>query len=226
MSDNSRVLSLPRAFAAVALMGASLAISACGDDSKPQAASVAQPASTTAQQTGNPDLTQFLMRKGEEPGFRPGALAGAQPAARDTITGVDAFVKKMRLTPTDASRLRSEGFISFTAQPIRGGNTAGVSNVALYETAQGAKHSMAEDLKPAVIRAQGPVKKMTFFTVSGVPGARGWSASEPPVANLMWVEGRCYLTIGNGGPAGSDSYVAGLSQAARAIHARTQGKCP
>jgi hypothetical protein len=225
MLDNSRVLSLPRACAAVALMGASLAISACGDDSEPQAASVTEAARTTAQQTSNPDLTQFLMRKDEEPGFRPGALPGAQPASRDTITGVDAFVKQLGLTPTDASRLRSEGFISFTAQPIRGGNTAGVSNVALYETAQGAKHSMAEDLKPAVIRAQGPVKKITFFTVPGVPGARGWRATEPHVANVPWVERRCYLTNGNGGPPGSDSYVAALSQAARAIHARTQGKC-
>ena len=60
------------------------------------------------------------MRKDEEPGFRPGAAPGAMPRSRETITGVEAFAAEMRLTPADARRLRSEGFISFTVQPIRG----------------------------------------------------------------------------------------------------------
>ncbi len=119
------------------------------------------------------------MRKDEEPGFRPGAASRSEPRTRETITGVKAFAKDMHLTPDDARRLRSEGFISFMAQPIRGPRTAGITNVALYETAEGAKHSLAHELRPDVIRALGPVENLRYFAVPGIPGARGWTASEP-----------------------------------------------
>ena len=106
----------------------------------------------------------------------------------------------MHLAPADARRLRSEGFISFMSQPIRGPRTAGVTNVALYETAEGAKHSLAHELRPDVIRALGPVENLRYFAVPGVPGARGWTASEPHVGNVQWVQGRCMLVLGNQGP--------------------------
>ena len=62
-----------------------------------------------------------LCGKNEEPGFRPGALPGATPRSRETVTGVNAFVDgDAACAPADARRLRSEGFISFTVQPIRG----------------------------------------------------------------------------------------------------------
>jgi len=203
--------------AAAVLIGLALVASACGDTAdnakrKPKAA----PASSA-------DLTNLLMRAGEEPGFRPGALRDAMPRSRATITGVNAFVKEMRLTPTDARRLRSEGFISFTAGPIRGPRTAGITNVALYETADGAKRSMAHDLRPDVIRAFGPVENLRFFTVPGVPGARGWTASTPRVGNVSWVQGGCWLTLGNQGPG---PFVGPLSSGARAIYRRTKGQCP
>jgi hypothetical protein len=162
------------------------------------------------------------MRKGEEPGFRP----VGQP---HTDTGVEAFVKGGGLTQAEARRLRSEGFIAFTFQPIHGPRTAGVTNVALYETAEGAKHSMAHDLRPDVIRALGPVEKLRYFTVPGVPGARGWTASLPgepashDVGNLHWVQGRCFLVLGNQGPG---PFAGPLSTGARAIYERTNGQCP
>ena len=172
---------------------------------------------------GAPNLDRFLMRKGEEPGFRPGAAPGATPRSRETITGVKAFVKEMHLTSADARRLRNEGFISFLVEPIRGARTAGLSNVALYKTTKGAKHSVAHDLRPDVIRAFGPVGKLRYFTVSGVPGARGWTASKFHVGNVSWVQGRCYLTLGNQGPG---PFPGPLSKAVRAIYARTNGQCP
>jgi len=132
-------------------------------------------------------------------------------------------VKDEHLTPADARRLRSEGFISLTLAPIRGPRTAGVTNVALYTTAAGAKHSMAHDLRPSVIHALGPVAHLQYFSVSGVPGARGWTASKPHVGNVSWVQGRCYLTIGNAGPG---PFSGPLSKAVRAIYARTNGECP
>ena len=106
----------------------------------------------------------------------------------------------MHLAPADARRLRSEGFISFTVQPIRGPRTAGITNVALFATAEGAKHNMAHELRTDVIRALGPVENLRYFTVPGIPGARGWTASEPHVGNLWWVQGRCMLVLGNQGP--------------------------
>src|SRR5688572_24890951 len=121
---------------AVALILASSGLAACGDEDDDGNGAV---------ETGSPrssaqDLSRFLMRKDEEPGFRP----VEQP---HTDTGVEAFVKGGDLTQADARRLRREGFVSFTFQPIEGPRTAGVTNVALYKTAEGAKHSMAHDLR-------------------------------------------------------------------------------
>jgi hypothetical protein len=163
------------------------------------------------------------MRKDEEPGFRPGASPGATPRSGETITGIKAFVKDMRLAPADARRLRSEGFISFTVEPIRGPRTAGVMNVTLFATPGGAKHSLAHELRTDVIRAFGPVANLRRFRVPGIPGARGWTASEPHVGNVMWVQGRCMFVLGNQGPG---PFTGPLSTGARAIYERTSGKCP
>jgi hypothetical protein len=183
----------------------------------------AQEAANGNTRSGARDLDRFLMRKDEEPGFRPGAAPGAAPASGGTITGVKAFAKDMHLAPADARRLRSEGFISFTVQPIRGPRTAGITNVALFATAEGAQHNMAHELRTDVIRAFDPVANLRRFTVPGIPGARGWTASKPHVGNLWWVQGRCVLVLGNQGPG---PFVGPLSRGARAIHERTNGQCP
>lgn len=211
------------------LLSAALVGAGCGGDDEggggdeTDAERSAGEAAKPEQQPSQAKLTRFLMRKGEEPGFRPGALPGALPRSRETITGVKALVKDMRLAPADARRLRSEGFISLTFQPIRGPRTAGITNVALYETAEGAKHSLAHDLRPDVIRALGPVENLRYFTVPGIPGARGWTASKPRVGNVHWVQGRCMLVLGNQGPG---PFAGPLSAGARAIYERTNGQCP
>ncbi len=207
---------------ACVLAGFAFAASACGDsgDDAGSAAAGTKPTGATASSV---DLTRMLMRADEEPGFRPGALPGAMPRSRETFTGVDAFAREMGLPPAEVRRLRSEGFISFTVGPIRGPrNTAGLTNAALYKTAQGAERSMANDLRPDVIRAYGPIENLRFFSVPGVPGARGWTASEPHVANVLWVQGRCYLTLGNQGPGRLEGR---LSQGVRAIYRRTKDLC-
>lgn len=219
-----------RSFATVAVASvlALGGLSACGDDEDggdtTAGGTTTTAASTAAKAPSSvPDLTPFLMRKGEEPGFEPGAAPGATPQSRDTISGVAAFAQEMRLDAAEERRLRSEGFISFTVEPIRAPKAAGVMNVALYRTAKGAEHSLAHDLRPDVIRAFGPVKGLKFFTVPGVPGARGWTATDPPVGNVQWVQGRCMFVLGNQ----SSGPKAGLlSAGVRAIHKRTQGRCP
>jgi hypothetical protein len=207
---------------AVALTLLVAGLAGCGGDDNDKSTTAASPPAKTRPST--PNLEPFLMRAGEEPGFRPGALPGAQPRKLQTLTGVEAFAKEMGLPAADVRRLRSEGFISFTAAPIRGPrNTAGVTNVALYATPEGALHSRNYDLRPAVIRAGGPAQGLRFFSVPGVPGARGWTGGNPAVANVLWVEGRCYMTLGNAGPG---PLVSLLSKGARAIYKRTHGQCP
>jgi hypothetical protein len=224
MSDQLRVSGMWRRvganFGAVALAALVIGLAACGgddgDENTAQAAADGTP-------SGARDLDRFLMKGGEEPGFRQGAAPGATPSSGETITGVRAFVEDMHLPPADARRLRGEGFISFAVQPIRGPRTAGISNVALFATAEGAQHNMAHELRTDVIRASGPVANLRRFTVPGIPGARGWTASEPHVGNLWWVQGRCVLVLGNQGPG---PFAGPLSTGARAIYQRTKGQCP
>jgi hypothetical protein len=206
---------------ALALLALTVWLPACGGDGDDETG--AREAANGNARTGARDLDRFLMRKDEEPGFRPGAAPGALPESGGTITGVEAFVKDMHLAPADARRLRSEGFISYTFEPIRGPRTAGITNVALFATAEGAKHNLAHETRTDVIRALGPVANLRRFPVPGIPGARGWTASEPHVGNVFWVQGRCVLVLGNQGPG---PFAGPLSTGARAIYERTNGECP
>jgi hypothetical protein len=166
--------------------------------------------------SGTHDLSRFLMRTDEEPGFRP----VGRPR---TVTGAEAFANDAHLTGAEARRLRGDGFISFTVQQTRGPRAAGITNVHLFATAEGAKHYMDYLLRPDVIRTLGPVANLGGFTVPDVPGARAWTASEPHVGNLHWVQGRCVLVLGNQGPG---PFAGPLSNGARAIYERTNGECP
>ena len=207
--------------AAAALAAVVIGLAACGGDDGDE--TTVPEAAAVAARSGAENLNRFLMQKDEEPGFRPGAAPGASPQSGETITGVEAFVRDMGLAPADAERLRREGFISFTVQPIRGPRTAGVTNAALYETAEGAQQSLAYELRPEVVRRFQPVENLRWFKVPGVPGARGWTASEPHVGNVLWVQGRCMLVLGNQGPG---PFAGPLSTGARAIFERTNGECP
>jgi hypothetical protein len=212
---------------AVALVTLVIGIAACGNDgdNKPTAPEAANATPRADAQ----DLGRYLMRRGEEPGFRPGAAPGAIPRERGTITGVKALVNEWRLPAADERRLSSEGFISLTFRPIRGPRSAGVTNVSLYETAEGAKRNLAHELRADVIRADGPAENLRFFGVPGVPGARGWTASLPgepasrAVGNVLWLQGRCLHVLGNQGPG---PFVGPLSRGARAIYERTSRQCP
>src|SRR4029079_2401204 len=128
-------------FLALALVFVS-GLTGCGGDSD----GTPTPNSTTPHASAAaPNLQRLLLQAGEEPGFRPGRAPHAQPKKVETITGLDAFVNEMGLPPADRRRLRSEWFISFPLGRIRGARSAGVTNVALYETAAGAKHSVDYD---------------------------------------------------------------------------------
>ena len=230
MSDPRKVSGLRRGAGprpGVVLATLVLGIAACGDDGDDRPAAPDAPSAT--QRTEVRDLERYLMRRSEEPGFRSGAAPGAMPRERATITGVKALVDEWRLSAADERRLESDGFISLTSQPIRGPRSAGITEVSLYETARGAERSLAHELRPDVIRAAGPVERLRFFSVPGVPGARGWTASlagapaSRRVGNVLWVQGRCMHVLGNQGPG---PFAGPLSRGARAIYKRTGDQCP
>jgi hypothetical protein len=199
----------------VALAALVIGLSACGGEDGVE--NTAQAASDS------PDVDRFLIQNGEEPGFRQGARPDQVPRLRGTIAGVEAFVNRMHLAPPDARRLRSEGFLSFTFQPIRGPRaSAGITSVALFATAKGAQHNMAYELRREVIRSHTPVTDLRLFFEPSIPGARGWTASEPHVSNLWWVQGRCVLVLGNQGPG---PFADPMSTGARAVYERTNGMC-
>jgi hypothetical protein len=207
---------------AVVLATLAIGLAGCGGDDGDETR--ADEAANGNARSGARDLDRFLMREGEQPGFRREARPGVVPRSRGTITGVKAFVKDMHLAPADARRLRSEGFISLTFRPTRGPRTAGVTSVALFATAEGAEHHMAHELRTDVIRTFLPDgAKIRRFDVPGIPGARGFTASKPHVGNVFWVQGRCVLVLGNQGPG---PFAGPLSTGAQAIYERTNGECP
>lgn len=76
------------------------------------------------------------------------------------------------------------------------------------------------------IHDQIPETKIKRFTVSGIPGARGWTGTDlhgNRIGHVYWVQGRCMMVIGN---EGEGDFVKPLSTGATAIYERTKGVCP
>jgi len=190
--------------------------SACGgDDESASPDAAAENAPTRAR-----DVSRFLMRNGEEPGFHPEGDAM-------TVVGVNALANRWGLAPAAAQQLRERGFISFTTRrTVRGRDAAGVSEVLLFTTPEGARDQMAYDLRASTIHATLPKTKIRRFTARDVPGARGWTGRDlhgNPIGTVQWVQGRCLLMLVS---EGDIPFVDVLSSGARAIYERTGGDCP
>ena len=192
--------------------------SACGggDDDE----SAAPEAANGNARSGARNLDRFLMRNAEEPGFRPDGDAF-------TVVGVGAFAEHARLSRAEVQQLRENGFISFTARrTLAGREAAGVSEVRLFATPEGARNEMTYELRASTIHAILPKTKIRRFTVRGVPDARGWTGSDlhgNPIGTVHWVQGRCMLVLVSEGDV---PFVDALSTGARAIYERTGGDCP
>ena len=192
-----------------------LSSSACGGDDEP---ATPEAANGNAQSEAR-DVDQFLMRNGEQPGFRPDGDAF-------TVVGVNALANHWGLAPAAAQQLRDRGFISFTTRRTLGRDGAGVNEVLLFRTPEGARDQMAYDLRASTIHATLPLTKIHRFTVRNVPGARGWTGSDlhgNPIGTVQWVQGRCMLLLVSEGEL---PFVELLSTGARAIYERTGGDCP
>jgi hypothetical protein len=194
-----------------------LTVPGCGgdDDDEP-----APEATSGNERSDAPDLGRFLVRNGEEPGFR-------RDGDDFTIEGVDAFADYARLSRVEARELRENEFISFTTvRTLAGRKGAGVSEMKLFATPKGARNEMTYELRASTIHALLPKTKIRRFTVRGVPGGRGWTGSDlhgNPIGTVHWVQGRCMLVLVSEGKV---SFVEVLSTGARAVYKRTGGDCP
>jgi hypothetical protein len=169
--------------------------------------------------SGARDVDRFLMRNGEQPGLRPDGDAL-------TVVGVNAIANHWGLAPAAAQQLRDRGFISFTTRRTLGRDAAGVNEVLLFRTPEGARDQMAYDLRASTIHATLPETKIRRFTVPDVPDARGWTGSDlhgNRIGTVHWVQGRCMLLLVSEGDL---PFVEVLSTGARAIYERTGGDCP
>jgi len=196
----------------VALAGGALMASGCGESTPPEAAKVAA-------QTDKVDHhTRFLMRDGEQPGFRRVESVVTEEA--------ETFAENAGLTKAELSRMRRAGMGPGTYQPTEGPDSRGVTSVTLFASAQGARQWMAQEQRENYIRRHMPGGgELRRFAVPGIPGARGWTTSKDGhiVGNIFWVEGRCLMILGNEGPGGFDGP---LATGAHAIYQRTKGQCP
>ena len=199
-----------KAGVAVALAGGALLASGCGESPPPQAAKVAQ--------TDTVDYTRFLMRDGEQPGFRRAESVVTEEA--------DTFAENAGLTKAELSRMRSAGMGVGTYQPTEGPKSRGVTSVTLFASAQGARQWLAQEQRESYIRRHMPSGgKLRRFAVPGIPGARGWTASKDghTVGNIFWVQGRCLMILGH---ETSGPFDGPLATGAHAIYKRTKGQCP
>lgn len=193
---------------AILLAALVLTCSACGGDGGDEPAA-AEPRT----------LDSFLVRDGEEPGFSPDGEAM-------TVVGVDALADYWRLSPAAAQQLRDRGFSSFSSRRTAGRDAGGVSEVLLFATPEGAQAQLTHDLRASTIHETLPDTEIRRFTVSDVPGARGWTGTDlhgNPIGTVEWVQGRCVLLLVSEGDL---PFVETLSAGARAIYERTGGDCP
>jgi len=198
-----------RAGLVVALAGGALMAGGCGETA---------PAAKTAARPDKVDYTRFLLRDGEQPGFR---------RVENVLTdGAEMFAEKAGLTKAELSRMRSAGMGPATYQPTEGPNSRGVTSVTPFASAQGATRWLAQEQREDYIRRQMPGGgKLRRFVVPGILGARGWTTSKDGhvVGNIFWVQGRCLMILGNETTGPFDGP---LATGAHAIYQRTKGQCP
>jgi hypothetical protein len=202
----------------VCTLATALAVVGCGSSSKPKSAtSAGSGAPSSAQAAG---LERFLVRSGEEPGFTPRS-SRTVGSVKGWLSGTGEPPQQVK---ADAKRYTAEGFVAAAFEhttPSGGGD--GVSNVIEFASASGARHEMSYLMGPA-----GPGPPPRPFAVVGIPEAGGTRGTFPQggsFADLVWVEGRCTLLVGESVPS-TPAPTQPLISGAKAIYRRTAGACP
>ena len=178
MSDPQEVLRCGMAGAklgAVALATLVIGLAACGDDGGDE--TTAPRSGEREARAGAANLSRYLMRKDEEPGFRPGAAPGAMPCiardhhGRQGVREGDAPAAGRRA----ATSPRGVHLVHRPADPRpadgRGHERRPVRDRGRRPAQPGAR------VAPGRHPRGWPRRKPPVLPVPGVPGARGWTAS-------------------------------------------------
>src|ERR1700722_9087964 len=147
------------------------------------------PSAGAGQSVSSASLARYVVQTGEETGYSPsGAPTFTRSAASWASGNPDA--------PTDAKRLRREGFKAALTQQTTGSNSdGGISFViALASPAAAAAEERAQ-LKEDLAENS----SVTRFTIKQLPTSEGFAAqgTNMRVANVLFVEGSCVLLIGD-----------------------------
>ena len=173
-------------------------------------------------------LTSFVLRTGEETGFKPEAPPAVYSRIAAFVHGEHDTAQEAR---RDSARLKAEGFrgaaIEYTILTRGPAAGSGLSSVVELGSPTAAAKELAYDVR-SDIAAQGKRARIHRFTIAGVPGAVGFTATEAHTpggaANVSFSEGDCVLLVGD---SLSEGDLAGPVKAGTvAIYRRTNGQCP
>ncbi|HWF25642.1 MAG TPA: hypothetical protein VG275_09360 [Solirubrobacteraceae bacterium] len=170
-------------------------------------------------------LTGFLLRSGEQTGFR----VRTRPA---TQTSVAAFVKSSggtkRQKLTETAQLLKEGFVAASDEQL--GATHGRQGFSLaieFTSPAGAEAGAGDRFTTAFTQQKGA--KLSRFRIKAVPSARGVLARYPggtSTANVYWTEGQCAFGSGDLVAKQAGSVVPPVVAGVKRLYKRTGGTCP
>jgi hypothetical protein len=170
-------------------------------------------------------LTGFLLRSGEQTGFRVRTRPATQTSVA-TFVNFGGGTKAERSTET--ARLLKEGFVAASDEQL--GATHGRQGFSLaieFTSPTGAEAGAGDLFTTAVTQQHGA--QVSRFRIRAVPSARGLLARYPggtSTANVYWTEGQCAFGSGDlvakhAGPV-TPPVVAGVER----LYRRTGGTCP
>ncbi len=215
---------------AVATVVVAIAFSGCGGSSTSSSATTAK-ATTPSSGTGSvantvPLGTPAALRGAHGSVLRAGEMPGLVPQGQPTLsTSAQSSVAEDEpdQRASEAASLKALGFVAGLEEhlaPSTGGvaNEGGLSVVEQFRSAQGASGEIAAQLKQALRRGE------SAFTVSGIPGARGFGYHGSTTdANVAFAVGPYYYLVGfsTGGAGGPTR--AQLIAAAQSLYRRVRG---
>ena len=173
-------------------------------------------------------LESYLARRGEETGFAPRGKPSAYGTAHAFLASGGEKGSQLR---KDAARLSGDGFVralvehtTYLAAPANGGGLSLVIELGSPSSAQSEQRALLRE----DITGEGRSAKIDRFTVADAPGATGFTVTIPgragAAANVLFIEGRCVLLVGDAIPHGDPA--APARAGTQAIYARTKGTCP
>ena len=168
-------------------------------------------------------LADRVLRADELPGFRPSSTRLADDAGSWAKIAPSALVDV-------AARLRREGFVAAEREDLETASRNGgaLSIVVQVRSAQAAQAELARQLADYASEAQRlPGHTYTAFAATGIPGAHGFSSTDPSGRtglNVIFSDGAFVYHVGAGGgsPPSRTAVVAASRKLYTRVHERTE----